>query len=58
MNSDDIYIYIYIKYIYIYICLFVCFFPPKGEAGDSVPPPQKKKKTVIEPSAKGEACKY
>ena len=49
MNSDDI-------YIYIYIYIFVCFFPPKGEAGDSVTPPQKKKKTVIEPSAKGEAC--
>ena len=37
-------------YIYVYI------FPRlKGEPGDSATPPQKKKKTVIEPSAKGEA---
>lgn len=29
------------------------FFSLKGEAGDSTTPPQKKKKTMVEPPAKG-----
>ena len=35
--------------------MIILFFPPKGEPGDSATPPRKKKKTVVEPSAKGKA---